>query len=317
MPPIIECIVRTSPLTDYAYPYIAVMVLTWNGGQITLDCLESVERLNYPRYTVVVVDNGSVDDSVERIRTDFPAAEVIPLSQNMGLCEGYNTGLRWSLEHGCDYILLLNNDVALAPDALRRLVDEAERHPDAGLISPKIYLGNPPDDRFYWTGGWLTLNPFRAPTRGYRRRDRGQYDETIEVQLSANTAVLVRCQMVRDVGLLDLDYFYMCEDFDWSLRANRHGYKVLYVPTAHVWHRESSTVGFLSPSMAYYYLRNMLLLARRYCACPHLMQAMLTFQVFLFMVMFLVTGRLRGVRAPLWALIDYHRGRLGRVKHGL
>ena len=292
---------------------MAAVVLNWNGGQTTLDCLASVQQLDYPRISLTVVDNGSTDDSPERIRSHFPEVELIVLSQNSGLGEGFNSGLRWLLADGHDYALLLNNDVILAPDALRQLVDEAERHPEASMFSPKIYRGEPPSDRFYWTGGWLTLNPFAPPTRGYRRRDRGQYDKVCEVQLAANTAVLVRCQMVREIGLLDPTYFYMCEDFDWSLRAGQKGHKVLYVPGARVWHLESSAIGFLSPHMVYYYLRNMLLLARRYHPHPRLMQAMLTFQVLPFNMVFFATGKPKGLYSCLCALIDYRRGHFGRT----
>jgi GT2 family glycosyltransferase len=156
-----------------------------------------VVGLDYPSYTVVVVDNGSVDGSPADLCSEFPDVELIALERNMGLSEGYNAGLRWALTRGHDYALLLNNDVILRPDVLRLLVDAAERHPDAGLVSPKIYLGQPPSDRIYWTGGWLTLKPWGAPTRGYRQRERGRFDDAREADLAANTAVLARCQMVR------------------------------------------------------------------------------------------------------------------------
>ena len=299
------------------HPSVTVVVLNWNGGQTTLDCLASVEQLDYPNYSVVVVDNGSTDDTLAQIASRFPEIEQIVHTQNLGLSEGYNSGLRWSLEKGHDYTLLLNNDVLLAPDALRTLVDEAERCPEGSMFSPKIYLGEPPSDRFYWTGGWLTLNPFGAPTRGYHRRDRGQYDEVCEAQLAANTAVLIRSEAVRDIGLFDPAYFYMCEDFDWSLRARQNGHSIVYIPGARVWHLESATVGFLSPRMVYYYLRNMMLLARRYHPHPRLMQAMLTFQVLPFNAAFILTGRSGGLRSCLWALIDYRRGRFGMTTRSL
>ena len=298
-------------------PSVTVVVLSWNGGRTTLDCLASVEQLDYPDYSVVVVDNGSTDHTLAHICSRFPRAEPIVHTQNLGLSEGYNSGLRWSLERGHDYTLLLNNDVVLAPDALLTLVDEAERRPEAGMLSPKIYLGEPPSDRLYWTGGWLTLNPFAAPTRGYRRRDRGQYDEVCEAQLAANTAVLVRSKAVHDVGLFDPDYFYMCEDFDWSLRARQSGHRIVYVPGARVWHLQSATMGFLSPRMVHYYLRNMMLLARRYHPRPRLMQAMLAFQILPFNAAFILTGQSGGLRSCLWALIDYRRGHFGKTARHL
>jgi GT2 family glycosyltransferase len=292
-------------------PSVAVLVLSWNGVQTTLDCLRTVYQLDYPRCSVAVVDNGSTDGTAERIRASHPATHIVALERNLGLSEGYNAGLRWALDADHDYVLLLNNDVVLAPDALRLLVEAAESQPEAGLLSPKILLGAPPSNRLYWTGGWFTLNPFKAPTRGYRCRDRGRCELACEVDLAANTAVLARAAMIRAVGLLDPDYFYMCEDFDWSLRARHAGFRVAYVPQARVWHLESTTIGFLSPRMVYYYLRNMLLLSRRYF--PHwvALRAMLYFQVPLFMVALLVTGRPRGLRAPAWAVADYRAGRFG------
>lgn len=293
-------------------PGVIVVVLNWNGAQTTLDCLTTVYALDYPRYTAAVVDNGSTDGSPAIIGNAFPQVKILALEHNAGLSEGYNAGLRWALEQGCDYVLLLNNDVALGSDTLRVLVEAAEEHPQAGLISPKIFLGAPPSDRIYWTGGWFTLNPFRAPTRGYRCRDRGHWDTLCEADLSANTAVLARAAMIRAVGLLDPDYFYMCEDFDWSLRARQAGFGVLFVPQAHVWHLESTTIGFLSPRMVYYYMRNMLLLSQRYYPRWHALRAMLYLQVPLFMVALVVTGRGAGLRAPVWAVMDYRAGRLGQ-----
>ncbi|NLF02268.1 MAG: glycosyltransferase family 2 protein [Anaerolineales bacterium] len=293
-------------------PGVTVIVLNWNGAQTTLDCLTTVCAQDYPRYTVAVVDNGSTDGSPVIIGSAFPQVELITLTRNVGLSEGYNAGLRWALEQGCRYVLLLNNDVALAGDMLRVLVEEAERDPQAGLVSPKIFLGPPPSDRLYWTGGWFTLNPFRAPTRGYRCRDRGCWEDVCEADLSANTAVLARVEMVQAVGLLDPDYFYMCEDFDWSLRARQAGFRVLFVPHAHVWHLESATMGFLSPRMVYYYVRNMLLLSQRYLPHWRALRAMLYLQVPLFMVALLVIGRADGLRAPLWAVEDYRAGRFGQ-----
>jgi GT2 family glycosyltransferase len=239
--------------------------------------------------------------------------QLIALGRNVGLSEGYNAGLRWALARGYDYALLLNNDVILSCDTLRLLVDAAECYPDVGLVSPKIYLGQPPSDRIYWAGGWLTLRPWAAPTRGYRQHERGRFEDMCEADLAANTAVLVRCQMVRQVGLLDPVYFYMCEDFDWSLRARQHGYRVLYLPQARVWHLESSTIGFLSRRMVYYYARNMQLLMERYYPDWHTMRAMLTVQLLLFMVMFIVTARPGAIRVPLWAWSDYRHRRFGEA----
>lgn len=300
-----------------SHPPVAVIILAYNGCQTTLNCLASVVQLEYPCYTVTVVDNGSTDGSAEQIRAAFPQVNVIRLEHNIGVTEGYNTGLRWFLEQDYEYGLLLNNDVLLAPDMLRTLVAEAEAHPEAGLLSPKIYLGAPPSRRLYWSGGWLTLSPVGAPTRGYRRYDRGQYNRMCYAQLAASTAVLVRRTMVQDIGLLDPAFYYLCDDFDWSLRAGKKGYRILYVPAAEVWHLESLTIGFLSPRMVYYYVRNMHLLVKRHFPNWWAMRLMLAIQVPLFMLALVLTGKAYGVRAPIWGWLDHRCGRYGKSERPL
>ncbi len=299
------------------WPPVAAIILTYNGCQTTLNCLASAVQLDYPSVTLVVVDNGSTDGSAECIRERFPQVTVVRIEHNVGVTEGYNAGLRWLLEHDYEYALLLNNDVLLAPDLLRVLIRAAERHPEASLFSPKIYLGAPPSTRLYWSGGWLTLNPVGAPTRGYRRRDRGKYDDVCYAQLAASTAVLVRCQMIRDVGLLDPAFYYLCDDFDWSLRAAQKGHRVLYVAAGKVWHLESSTIGYLSPRMVYYYVRNMRLLIEHHFPRWRAMQVTLAVQVPLFMAMLIVTGRVHGIRAPIWGVLDHRRACYGKCRRPL
>src|SRR5215470_14085112 len=101
-------------------PLVAVVVLNWNGCNETLACLESLIKLSYPPCDLIVVDNGSTDNSVAAVRSKYPNVEVIQTGKNLGYAGGNNVGIRRALEKGAQYILILNNDTRVSPDAISR-----------------------------------------------------------------------------------------------------------------------------------------------------------------------------------------------------
>ena len=123
-------------------PRVAAIVLDYNGRDVTLQALASLTAQDYPACDVVVVDNGSSDGSEAAIRAAYPGVAVVRSEQNLGPSGGGNLGFRWALEHGYDYALMLNNDIEVAPDFVRRLVEAAEADPKIGLVGPKAY--------YYW-----------------------------------------------------------------------------------------------------------------------------------------------------------------------
>src|SRR5437899_11006704 len=128
-----------------AGPLVAVVTLAWNGREDTLTCLESVDALDWDDLSTIVVDNGSSDGLVDAVRDRFPHIRVIRSERNLGFAGGNNLGLRAALEAGADYALILNNDTVIDRGAVRELVAEAERRPDAGALCPLIYYMEPPD----------------------------------------------------------------------------------------------------------------------------------------------------------------------------
>ena len=122
-----------------AFPRVGIIILNWNGKADTVECLHSLRKIDYPNYQVIVVDNGSTDDSVQTFRDQFPEIIVLPQTENLGFAEGSNCGIEYALAAGCDYVLLLNNDTVVAPDFLTELIAVGEHYPEIGMLSPVMY----------------------------------------------------------------------------------------------------------------------------------------------------------------------------------
>jgi len=222
---------------------LTVVVLSWNGLSLTRDTLRSLEACQVPgswRLRVLVVDNASSDGSPQMVRDEFPGVELLALPENRRFAGGNNEGLRRALDAGADAVMLLNNDVVADPKMIAKLLAALDEQPDAGAAAPLIYFA-PPSDRIWYGGGrcrpWLA----HSSHRGLRERDRGQYRSIEDTGYLTGCCLLARAEAWRKVGLLDERYFIYAEDADWSLRARAAGFRLLFVPTARLWHRVSAS----------------------------------------------------------------------------
>jgi len=251
-------------------PRVAIVVLSWNGYEVTRDCLKSLSQIDYRNYQVILVDNGSTDESAARLALEFPHLIVIRSPQNLGYSGGNNLGIRYALEKDDSYVLLLNNDTLVATDFLTQLIQAAENDAPVGVLNPKILYADAPD-RIWCAGGTFNLWCGLASAVGNRRRDNGRYDRQAEVTFATGCALLIKTAVVKQIGLLDERFFLYCEDVDWSYRALRAGFKVLYVPSSVVWHKDSYTVknSFGKAGRDFYNVRNTILLARKHARAYH------------------------------------------------
>ena len=261
-------------------PGVTIVVLNWNGLTDTLACLESLSHLDYPSYEVVVVDNGSSDGSAAQIRSRFPRegslVTLIENDANMGFTGGNNIGLRRALDGGggavldestanrlldepAAYALLLNNDTEVAPDFLRLLVEAAEADLSVGAVGPTIYYYDQP--RVIWaTSGEIEQRRGRTRMAGLDERDDGQFGQEVrDVDFVTGCAMLVRREVMEDVGLLDERFFAYYEEAEWCVRMRKAGWRIVHVPRAHMWHKISPSARADSPLVHYYMTRNRLL----------------------------------------------------------
>ena len=133
---------------------ISIVILNWNGKKIHLACLASVEKIEYPNFQTIVVDNGSSDDSVEAIRTQFPQVTLLETHENLGFAGGNNVGIQHALSSGAEAVLLLNNDTIVDPGLLTAYAAQLARYPNAGILGATIYLFEEPSRLDHLGGMW-------------------------------------------------------------------------------------------------------------------------------------------------------------------
>lgn len=208
-------------------------MLNFNGGKMVLECLDSVVAQDFPSLEIIVVDNASSDLSAGRILDRFPGTRVIRLDQNKGYTGGMNTGIRAT---SGEFVALLNFDVRLRPDYLRRCSLALQADPMIGGVTGKLLRPDPVKPRIIDTTGHVVYRNRRAVDRGERQRDRGQYDADIHVFGVCGAAPVYRREMLDDVAVqgdyFDEDFFAYFEDFDLAWRARLRGWQFAFVPQA-------------------------------------------------------------------------------------
>jgi GT2 family glycosyltransferase len=216
-------------------PLVFCVVVNWNGWRDTAACLESLMMQDYPSLRIVVVDNASTDDSVERIRAAFPAIDVLRAKANRGFAAGGNVGIRFGLERGAAFVWLLNNDTAAPPDTLTRLVAAASEA-RIGMVGTVLRYMHDPAEIQAWGGGSIMrwsgfVTHFRAPAPLGR-----------DTYLTF-ASVLLRRKMVETTGVLDEGYFMYFEDSDLSFRARAAGWELAVATETGVLHKEGGSTG--------------------------------------------------------------------------
>jgi GT2 family glycosyltransferase len=245
-------------------PRVVVVVLTYNDWAETAECLDSLARLDYANAEIVVVDNGSAYDVAARAKTSRATCTLIRNGANLGYAEGNNVGLRYALEHGAEYALVLNNDTVVAPDLLTHLTQAADAQRDAAFVGPMVYHFDEPAV-IQSAGGILTAD-WKTQHRGQNQTDGGQYRAVERVDWVTGCAIMVRCKVLSQIGLLDPDFFIYNEEVDWCRRAVEAGYSILFVPSGKVWHKGVQRNYNPSPRVTYLSARNELLLISKHRA---------------------------------------------------
>ncbi|WP_198004896.1 glycosyltransferase family 2 protein [Rubrobacter xylanophilus] len=291
-------------MDDSKGPEVYVVILNWNGWQDTIECLESLFRSRYTRYRVVVCDNGSDDGSLENIkawaegRLDLPFSSDNPLrylapipkpvpyvehdrevrdgdcvegctrflvlvrtGANLGFAGGNNVGIRYALERKADYVWLLNNDTVTDLNALGAMVNVAQSDPDIGAVGSTIYYMDAPNDIQLYGGGWVSfwLGICRHFTTSVSDDKLGYV---------AGTSLLLRREVLEQVGLLDDKFFMYWEDTDYGIRVREAGWKLAVAPESRIWHRESAALGKKNPVLYTYFNASAVRFFRKFSPLP-------------------------------------------------
>ncbi|WP_117594484.1 glycosyltransferase family 2 protein [Haloprofundus halophilus] len=238
-------------VTDW--PTVAIIVLNWNNYEDTAACLHSLQSIDYPNYHVIVVDNGSTDDSGERLESNFEECQVMYNEDNLGFAAGNNRGIEKAMREGYDYVLLLNNDTVVLDCFLQPLVRSAEKNDRAAIVSGVIYTHFP--DKIHSAGMDFSLNLLR-PTSITEIKG-VEYD----VDYISGAMMLFSREFFDQCGLLDESYFFAMEDMEICLRAKKNNWRVLVNSNSQIQHSIGSSSGSKNPFRYYHSTRNRLTFA--------------------------------------------------------
>jgi GT2 family glycosyltransferase len=247
---------------------IAAIILNLNRCDMTSECIHSLAATNSQNLQIIVVDNGSSEDSVEVFRRRFPNMTVLPQSRNMGFAAGCNVGIRHAIAEGFEYVLLLNNDTFAAPDFVPQMLAAIQSNSRVAAVCPKIYFANS-RQMLWYAGGDFSLWTGLARHRGWKAIDQGQFDRQREITHATGCALLVRCSALHEVGLLDEQFWAYAEDLDWSIRFRKKGYGLVFAPKARLWHHDGATavqaLGSGTQALRQFFsTRNMVFVARKH-----------------------------------------------------
>lgn len=219
-------------------PRVSVIIPHWNGRHHLDDCLPSLRRQTFTAHEVILVDNGSTDGSQAYVREAYPEVRLIELGENRGFTGACNAG--YEASRG-EIVCLLNNDTEADPDWLATVVDTFERHPRAGIVASKMRLFDR-RDHFHAAGDYYRVDGIPG-NRGVWQADQGQYDREEPVFSACGGAAAYRRAMIEEIGFLDDDFFFSCEDIDLAWRAHLAGWDVVYAPAAVVYHKLKASGG--------------------------------------------------------------------------
>jgi GT2 family glycosyltransferase len=258
---------------------VLVSLISFNNSKDTLECLDSLEKVKTEGFEliVVVVDNASKGVFQTEKKFNNFVLKIIRSEKNLGFSGGQNLGIKWGLENGIDYFVVLNNDVYLDENFLKELLESFEAEKKCGLVSPKIYFAKGYEfhkDRYleselgkviWYAGGKMDWENVLASHRGVDEVDNGQYASLETTDFASGCCVMIKRNVLKTIGLFDEKYFLYYEDNDLSQRARAKGFEIFYQPKAILWHKNAgSTGGSGSLLQDYYITRNRLLFGFKY-----------------------------------------------------
>lgn len=231
-------------------PPVHITLINYNRYEDTLECLRSLDQLDYPDFHVMVLDNGSENDSVERLRAARPELDLQTVTPNCGFTRAQNTAMRYVLDRGAELVWMLNNDTVVAPDALSKLVEKLRSDERYGAVG-SVVMDMADRERIQaWGGGRVSYFMGRA-----RHVSHKVDDATLDYLTGAS--MLIPRKVLEQLDMLDEAFFLYWDDADFGTRVRKAGWKLGVAESSRIWHKESATTQKRSPSMEYHFSRSM------------------------------------------------------------
>ena len=241
---------------------VYVVIVNWERPHDTIECVRSVQASDVAQLEILVVDNGSTDDSMQQISQACPGVTLLALPRNLGFAGGYNAGIECALASGAEFVFILNNDTTIEPMTIRALVAAPW-----DVCVPKILRYHEPG-RIWAAGARWRRFPPSVVMLGYGILEHGeadgpQWDSPRPLDYATGCALMIKRRVLKEVGGFDPDFENYMEDYDFCHRVRAVGYSIGYVPKAKVFHKVSQALGLASPRWWWYMGRNTVLFYRK------------------------------------------------------
>jgi len=259
---------------------IGIIVLNYNTGRVIGDCLSSIEKLRKNDFKVFtyVIDNASQEKSYKEVLKGIGNLKIIENRKNLGFSGGNNVGIKKALEDGCDWVLILNPDTVADQNLLVEFYKIVKKDSQIGIVGPKIYFAKGNEfhkDRYtekqlgkviWYAGGKVDWKNILASHLGVDEVDEGQYDEIVETGFVSGAAMFIKKEVFEKTGFFNERYFLYLEDLEFCQRAKKKGFKVVFVPSAIIWHKNASSTKVGSSLQDYFITRNRLLFGMKFAS---------------------------------------------------
>jgi GT2 family glycosyltransferase len=292
-------------------PKVSIIILNYKTPDDTIECIESLKKIEYANYSVLIVDNHSNDGSVSKLKNKYPEIQIIENNENLGFAQGNNIAIQKSLESSPEYILLLNNDTLVDKCFLSHLVNELEKNETAVLAGPVILYAEKRDT--IWSAGG-TISWWRPRNIGENESIKSFDFNKTQLSHLSGCCILIKCRYLSETGLFDPGYFLYNEDTDLCLRVKAAGFQLLLVKDSKIWHKVGASSGSgLSAVSKYYGTRNRFLLLNKH--------AKLSGKLFFYFALlpllilkniYILSNKPKALKAFVYGVLDGISGRFGK-----
>jgi GT2 family glycosyltransferase len=246
-------------------PLISIITVNYNGLNMTIDLLKSIDNQSYKNIEIFVVDNASKEDPAAFFQKNYPNVKFIRSEKNLGFAGGNNLAVK---EAKGDFLFFINNDAEITEGCLQKLVALFNEKPKLGIVSPLLLYFNESkgqDKDLIQYAGTTRVDSVTArnKTLGEKEWDNGQFKTATETAYAHGAAMMIKREVVDDVGVMFEEFFLYYEELDWCERIRKAGYEIYVEPRARVYHKESASVGQMSTLKTFYINRNRIYFMRR------------------------------------------------------
>ena len=222
-------------------PSVTVIVLNWNGRELLKDCLGSLEKVEYENFNVLVVDNGSMDDSVEYVKLSFPNFDILELDNNLGFAAGNNLGFDVAKNKNAEFVIFLNNDTIVDKNFIKPLLAPFEDI-SVGQTVPKILYADD-EEKIWYAGGIVNLWTGNIFHQGIREYDSERFNQSKITDYATGCCFCMKVSDYEGLNGFDESYSMYGEDVDLSLRIRKSGKNIFFVPESKIYHKVSASIG--------------------------------------------------------------------------